>query len=96
VEIIESFDKWKEFLHGKVLLAEKIGFSDTTIAKGVDWMQNFLSKIIEPQNPEERLLHQLWELGNSEERQALSNLVLKLVKAEDQENPPGAEDMIRQ
>lgn len=95
VEILENFDKWKEFLHDKVVLAEKMGFSDATIAKGVDAIQNILSKIVEPQNPEERLLHQLWELGNSDEREALSNLVLKLVKSEDQKTPRGPGDMIR-
>ncbi len=80
MEVVESFDKFKEYLREKVFLAEKLGFSDETIARGVNLVQTFLSKIVEPENAEERLLQKLWVIGNREERNALSHLLLKLVK----------------
>lgn len=83
MQAIEDFHKWKEFWKDKVLKAEALGISDQTIARGVDLIQNFLSHTVDPENPQERLLQEMWRLGDAEERKALSNLVLKLVKAED-------------
>lgn len=83
MEILDDFNKFKEYLHSKVIVAEKMGLSDQTIAKGVSLVQGFLSRIIDPHNPEERLLQHLWRVGNDEEREALSKMVLKVVKDED-------------
>ncbi len=89
MKILDNFDAFKEFLLNKVLIAEKIGLSDDTIAKGVDYVQSFLSHIVEPHNPEERLLQSLWRLGNEEERHALSKMILKLVKEEETHGQDG-------
>lgn len=82
MRILEDFDRWKAFLSNKVKLAEKVGISDDMIARGVDYIQNFLANNIEPDNPEEKLLQKLWLLADQEEKKALSHLVLKLVKEE--------------
>lgn len=82
MELLENFEKWKEYVGSKVLLAEQIGFSESTVTRAVDLAQNFLAKIVEPQNPEERLLQKLYTLGNDVERLALSHMIVKLVKEE--------------
>lgn len=88
MELLTDFEKWKEFVGNNVLLAEKIGFSEDTVTLAVDLAQNFLAKLVEPQNDEEKLLKELYNLGNNEERLALSHLVVKLVKKEvNSENP---------
>lgn len=92
MRILENFDQWKAFLYDKVVLAEKIGISDDTIARGVDYIQNFLAHTVEPQNSEERLLQKLWLLGDHEEKRALSHLVLKLVKEEGAPNDQDEEN----
>jgi hypothetical protein len=82
LELLENFEKWKKYVGSKVLLAEKVGFSESTVTRAVDLMQNFLANVVEPQNPEEALLQKLYLLGNDVERLALSHLVVKLVKEE--------------
>lgn len=82
MNVLDDFETFKKFLLKNVLRAKKLGISDKMIVKGVDYAQYFLANFIKPENPEEKLLKNLWELGDKDERRALSNMLLKLVKTE--------------
>jgi len=77
--VLETFDKWKAFLAERVNQAQAAGMSDETIAKLAFQIGEFLEEKVDPQNGEERLLKQLWDVGSEEERKTIARLMVKLV-----------------
>lgn len=76
---LESFDQWKEFLSKQVNQAEKAGASTDAIANAATRIGNYLADKVDPRNREQRLLKELWEKGNQEERHSLASMVTKMV-----------------
>jgi hypothetical protein len=42
-------------------------------------MGDFLAKNVDPENEQERILKQLWDVGNEAEQRTLARLMVKLV-----------------
>ena len=80
-DILENFTRFKEYLADKVTKGEALGFSEEQLAKAAEHVANYLAKHEEPLNREQFVLQELWKVGNQEEQQTLSSLLLKLVKA---------------
>lgn len=78
--VLETFEKWKSFLSERVEQAKKAGMSDETIAKLAFQIGEFLDEKVDPKNEEERLLKELWDVGNEEERKTIARLMVKLVE----------------
>jgi hypothetical protein len=78
--VLKVFERWKEFLGERVKQAELAGMSDETISKLAFQIGEFLSDKIDPENKEERVLKELWEAGDEQERKTLAKLMVKLVK----------------
>ncbi len=78
--VLESFQKWKEFLGDRVEQAEKAGMSDETIAKLAVQIGEFLSDKVDPENKEERLLKELWTVADESEKKVISRCLVKLTK----------------
>jgi hypothetical protein len=79
--VLETFDKWKEFLTERVNQAQKAGMNEDTIAKLAFQIGEFLEDKVDPKNGEERLLKELWDVGNEEERKTMARLMVKFVEA---------------
>lgn len=79
VPTMESFDKWKEFLSKQVNLAEGAGASKDTIIDTAARIGNFLADKVDPENREQRLLKELWDKGNEQERHALAGMLTRMV-----------------
>lgn len=77
--ILESFEQWKEFLSRQVNQAEKAGASGENIVNAATRLGGFLADKVDPKNREQRLLKELWDKGNQEERHALASLITKMV-----------------
>ncbi|MBD0380290.1 DUF3243 domain-containing protein [Paenibacillus sedimenti] len=77
--VLQVFDKWKEFLAERVSQAERAGMSDETISKLAFQIGEFLSNKVDPENAQERVLKELWDAGNEEEKRTLARLMVKLV-----------------
>jgi len=77
--VLETFDKWKQFLAERVNEAQAAGLSDETIAKLAYQIGEFLDQKVDPKNNEERLLKNLWDVGTEDERKTLARLMVKLV-----------------
>ena len=77
--VLKSFDKWKQFLGERVSQAEMVGMSEETITKLAMQIGEFLQDKISPENPEERVLKELWDIGNEQERKTMASLMVKLV-----------------
>ncbi|MDF2723701.1 MAG: hypothetical protein K0Q59_3376 [Paenibacillus sp.] len=77
--VLKSFEKWKEFLSDRVEQAHKVGMSDETIAKLAAQVGEYLSDKINPENTEERILKELWDVADEQEKVALAKCMVKLV-----------------
>lgn len=77
--VLETFDKWKAFLAERVNQAQAVGLSDETISKLAFQIGEFLQDKVDPQNGEELLLKQLWDVGTEDERKTVARLMVKLV-----------------
>jgi nuclear transport factor 2 (NTF2) superfamily protein len=77
--VLKNFERWKEFLGERVEQAKKTGMSEETIANLAVQIGEFLSDKVDPENKEERLLKELWDAADDQERKTLARLVVKLV-----------------
>lgn len=77
--VLETFDKWKEFLHDRVAKAKQSGMSEEVISNLAYQIGQFLDEKVDPQNDEERLLKELWDAGDEQERKVIARLMIKLV-----------------
>jgi hypothetical protein len=77
--VLKSFDKWKQFLGERVSQAELVGMNEETVTKLAFQIGEYLQDKIDPQNDEERVLKELWDVGNEQERKTLAHLMVKLV-----------------
>jgi hypothetical protein len=77
--VLKSYDKWKQFLGERVSQAERVGMSEETVTKLAVHIGEFLQDKIDPKNDEERVLKELWDVANEQERQTLARVMVKLV-----------------
>lgn len=81
MSVLTSFDRWKEFLSERVSQGEKVGMSDEAISNLAFQIGEFLKDKIDPENKEERVLKEIWDVGNEEERRVIARLMVKLVQS---------------
>lgn len=77
--VLSVFEKWKQFLSERVSQAEKTGMSDELINKLAYQIGDFLANHVDPENVQERLLKDLWDVASDEEQRVLAKLMVKLV-----------------
>ncbi|WP_286169961.1 DUF3243 domain-containing protein [Halocella sp. SP3-1] len=82
VERYEDWDDWKKTLGQAVAAGNSIGMGDETIVKIGSKLGDILDSIVEPENREQRVLKELWDLASEEEQNALSSMIVKMVKGE--------------
>lgn len=78
--ILKNFERWKEFLGDRIEQAEKMGMNEEAIAKVAAQVGDFLANKIDPENSEERVLKQLWDVADDQEKLAIAHCMVKLVK----------------
>jgi hypothetical protein len=77
--VLESFEQWKDFLSKQVNQAQKAGASQDAIVNAATKIGNFLSDKVDPKNREQRLLKEMWEVADQQERQTLAGCIAKMV-----------------
>jgi hypothetical protein len=77
--VLQTFDKWKEFLAERVNAAQAAGMSDEMISKLAYQIGGFLDDKVDPENGEERLLKEIWDVASEDERKTMARLMVKLV-----------------
>ncbi|MTI71463.1 MAG: DUF3243 domain-containing protein [Firmicutes bacterium] len=78
METLENWDKWKKSLGKAVDIGETIGMSDETINTIAERVGTFLANNVDAKNDEERLLKELWDAADENDRRVLSRLVVKI------------------
>ena len=74
----DSFEQFREQLHVQVERAEQLGASRGDLVAGAKHIGTWLSQQVQPKNPEQRLLKELWEVSDSREQQALASSLVKM------------------
>ncbi len=82
ISILKDWDKWTETVGKTVNFSESLGINEGSIDFIAYQIGKILTAVVDPENREERLLQQLWKVGNAEERKNLAKLIVKLSKAE--------------
>jgi hypothetical protein len=81
-ESFTHWEKWKGTLAKAVSLAEIAGISEATIERIGFKIGNILSSTIDPENREQRLLQELWKVGDDNERTILTRLLIKMLQTD--------------
>jgi hypothetical protein len=76
---LKVFDRWKEFLNERVQQSEQSGMGEETINKLAVHIGEFLSNKVDPENSQERVLKELWDVADQQEKQTIARLMVKLV-----------------
>ncbi|WP_163195795.1 DUF3243 domain-containing protein [Clostridium thermarum] len=78
MKLMDDWNKWKTTLGKAVDAGETIGMSDKTITNLAEKVGTFLSNHIDPHNDQERLLKELWDAADEQDREVLAKLVVKI------------------
>lgn len=78
--VLSNFDTWKKFLGDRVAAAKNNGLDETAITNLAFEIGNFLDQKVDPKNEEERILKQLWDVGDDAERKTIAHLMVKLAE----------------
>ena len=80
MSVLENWNQWKDFLADRLQQAESGGLSQEVISNLAYEIGDYLAKQVEPTNPEEKILHDLWSVASKEEQHAIANMMVKLVQ----------------
>ena len=78
--VLSTFEKWKSFLSEKVEQAKSSGMGEEMIEKLAFQIGEFLDNKVDPKNDEERVLKELWDVGDTADRKTIARLMIKLVE----------------
>jgi len=76
--ILDHFQTFQSYLSKRIHLAQKIGLNEEQLAVAAEKVADYLAQHEEPRNSEEKLLLELWRVGNKEERHRLAHMLVKL------------------
>lgn len=77
--VASSWDGWKSQLASAVKLGESMQLTKEQITERAAQVGDFLAKRVDPNNPEQKVLKELWEAADEEEQQAIASTLVKLV-----------------
>ena len=79
MEIMDNWHDWKKTLGKAVDLGETVGMSEKTITDFSEKVGTYLSNHVQPHNDEERLLKDMWDAADEEDRRVLAKIIVKIV-----------------
>ncbi|CAM3478816.1 MULTISPECIES: DUF3243 domain-containing protein [Saccharibacillus] len=80
-KILQDFDEFKQYLHKRIKIGESIGLGEEQLAKVAEKVADYLAANEAPRNSEEKLLQELWKVGDKEERHKLAHLLVRLAQS---------------
>jgi hypothetical protein len=79
METETSWHQWKNALGNFVRGGKLLGFSEQSIDNIAYRVGEFFANHFDPGNREQRLLKELWEQGNEDEKRVVSSLIVRMV-----------------
>lgn len=80
MSVLDNFEQWKDFLQDRMNQAKNNGMDQGTISDIAAEVGDYLASEVQPKNPEQKLLAELWNVASEEEQQAMANIMVKLVQ----------------
>jgi hypothetical protein len=77
-EILEQYDSFKNYLGDQVHKGEKLGLGEEALSKGAKRVADYLAEHEEPRNREQKVLNEMWNVANKEEREHMAHVLVKL------------------
>lgn len=74
-----SWEQWKSQLAEAVQLGKAMNMSTEQMAERAEQVGDFLANKIDPQNPEQKVLKELWESADENEQRTIASVLIKLV-----------------
>lgn len=81
-ETLGDWDKWKNVLSKAINIGEAVGLSEKTIDNIAYRVGNTLTATVDPENREERVLQELWKVGDDSDRKTLAKLIVKVIETD--------------
>lgn len=76
----DSFEQFRESLATQVNRAQKMGASRQDLMAGAEHIGDWLAREVDPRNPEQRLLKEMWSVSDRQEQEAIASSLLKMVR----------------
>jgi hypothetical protein len=80
MSVLDNFGQWKEFLSNRLEHAQHEGMEQSSISNLATEIGGYLASHVEPKNPEEKVLADLWNVADEQEKHAIANMMVKLVQ----------------
>ncbi|WP_044893704.1 DUF3243 domain-containing protein [Bacillus alveayuensis] len=81
MSVLDNFEQWKSFLSERLDQAQQQGMNRQVISDIAYQIGDYLAKQVDPKNPEERVLADLWNVADEQEQHAIANAMVKLVQS---------------
>lgn len=86
-EILRDFEQFKGYLHKRIDMASSIGLGEEQMAKVAEKVADYLADHENPRNREEKLLQELWKVGEKEERHMLAHMLVRMAQSANATDP---------
>lgn len=73
-----SWDNWKKYLGQAMEFAEELGISREKIQSYAMTAGSILADNVQPANPEQKAVKELWDVADKSEQEVLARLMTKL------------------
>lgn len=73
-----SWDNWKKYLGQAMEFAEELGISRDKVEAYATTAGSILADNVQPANPEQKALKELWDVADKDEQQIIARLMTKL------------------
>lgn len=77
---MENWSEWRQTLAQAVNVGHGMGLSDAEIAEKAEAIGDFLVNNVDPQNPEQGILKELWESADQRQQQELAKMLINVVQ----------------
>ncbi len=77
---MENWSEWRQTLAQAVNIGHGMGMSDAEIADKAEAIGDFLANNVDPQNPEQGILKELWEAADERQQKELAKMLINIVQ----------------
>ena len=77
--VLSEWENWKKFLGQAVEFADELGVGRERILSLAQQAGDLLAENINPGNPEQKTVKELWSVADEGERHTLASLMIRLV-----------------
>ena len=74
-----AWQEWKRWLSQAVAAGKEAGLDSRELVANAERIGDFLARHVDPANPQQRVLKELWSVADDDEQRAIASALVKLV-----------------